>query len=145
MQVSPPGKKLNPRISVHTAAIYARDPVRYKNLCRWVWTQQKIGWPDEAIAECLRLGNSHIDKAENWWKYLTALVKKAKGRASEQEARKHKTEIAQIAEDFLEFVEQRARDRRPLHSEPGTCPVVLAGTSERRPKRPRPPCPRNGA
>ena len=32
-----------------------------------------------------------------------------------------------------------------LHSEPGTCPVVLVGSSERWPKQPKSPCPRNSA
>jgi len=107
MQYSTPGKKLASCISVHTAVIYARDPVRYKNLCRWVWTQQRIGWADEAIAEALRLGGPNLLHADDWWRYLTSLLKKANGRANESQAQKHKSEVGYIANEFIEFLKAR--------------------------------------
>lgn len=111
MQYSTPGKKLNPLIGNLTAPIYAKNPQRYRRLCLWVWTHQRLGWPDEAIAGAVQLAGENIHLADDWWKYLTSLLKKAKGRANEQESQKYKTEVGQIANEFLEFVKLR-RDRR---------------------------------
>ena len=107
MHNSPAGKKLNPLIAEQTAKIYNRDPVRYKFLIRWVWVQQKAGWPDEAIAEALRLPADHLDWAANPWAYLTKLLAKGKGRASEQESQNYKTEVGKLADEFVEFMKQR--------------------------------------
>ena len=92
MEHSKPGKKLSPLIARHTAAIYGANPQRYQNLCRWVWTQQRLNWPDEAIAKALEMAGPNIDHAGSWWKYLTALLPKAKGQA-----------VAKESEDYKQF------------------------------------------
>jgi hypothetical protein len=104
---STPGRKLNPLIARLTAPIYARNPERYNNLCRWVWHMQRQGWPDEAIAECLRMCDSRIDQAGNWFGYLTSQMPKAKGRAFEDESRQTKKELGAIASEFVEFLKHR--------------------------------------
>ena len=90
MQQSKAGKKLNPLIAVHTAKIYSHNSERYKTLCRWVWTQQKAGWPDEAIAKALELANPNIHQATNWWSLLTHLLPKAKAEAVAIESDQYK-------------------------------------------------------
>lgn len=101
------GKKLSPMVAEQTAPIYSRDPVRYKRLCLWVWTQQRQGWPDEAIAGALSAAQPWIDNADDWWKYLTFLLPKAKGRATEAESTQQKAGDAAIATEFVEFLKQR--------------------------------------
>ena len=81
-----PGKKLNAALKAEADRIYTSDKIRYRRLVNWIWWAQKAGWPDEAIAECLRLANGGIKHAQNWWSYLTYLLPKAKARAFEQEA-----------------------------------------------------------
>ena len=101
------GRKLNPLIAVHTARIYGRDPIRYKNLILWVWRHQRLGWPDEAIANCLVMADDYLDDAPDWFAYLTKLLPKAKAKAFEQESDNHKTEVGMLADEFLEFVKAR--------------------------------------
>lgn len=107
MNTSKPGKKLSPIIAVHTAEIFGRDPIRYKNLILWVWRHQRLGWPDEAIAQCLVMADAHLDDAPDWFAYLTKILPKAKAKAFEQESDNHKTEVGRLADEFLEFVRQR--------------------------------------
>jgi len=107
MQQSKPGIKLNPLIASKTTPIFEADPKRYQRICRWVWTQQKRGWPDEAIAEALSLAGTNIHRADSWWKYLTALLPKGKGRAAEIESTRHKSEVGEIAGEFVEFLKQK--------------------------------------
>ncbi len=107
MHNSPAGRKLNPLLSNLTAPIYARNPVRYKSIARFVWHYQKVGWPDEAIAEAFRLAGESIHMADNWWAYCAKLLPKAKGQASEAESESYKTEVGQIANEFMEFVKSR--------------------------------------
>lgn len=107
MKQSQAGKKLNPMIANLTAPIYAHDPVRYQRLCQWVWTQQKQGWPDEAIAKALDLAGQNIHLAGNWWSYLSTLLPKAKGKAAEAESFEFKSEVGAIAAEFVEFFKQR--------------------------------------
>jgi len=107
MILSKPGQKLNPIIAQWTAPIYKRDPVRYQRLCLWVWKQQNEGWPDEAIAECLKMADPAIDAVGNWWPYITKLMPKAKGRAAETESDEHKRGDMEIAVEFVEFLKKR--------------------------------------
>ena len=86
VQQAKPGKKLSEIIKPWTDRIYERDKERYNGLCRWVWHQQKAGWPDEAIAKALQMANSNIDQSGDWWKYLTAMMPKAKGKATAEES-----------------------------------------------------------
>jgi hypothetical protein len=107
MNQSKAGRKLNPLIAAQTALIYQSDPIRYKRLITFVWHCQKQGWPDEAIAEALKLAQPGIHAADSWWKYLTSLLKKAKGRATEAESTRYKTEVGSIAGEFIEFLRQK--------------------------------------
>lgn len=111
MNHSKAGKALKPLIAEQTAKIYQTDKRRYNQLIYWVWLQQKQGWPDEAIAEALKLSQPGIHEAYSWWKYLTSLLKKAKGRASEAEATAHKSADMAIAGELVEFLRMRAGKR----------------------------------
>jgi hypothetical protein len=91
MNQSKAGRKLSPIIAQETDAIYRRNPERYQRLCLWVWTNQKAGWPDEAIANALRMASPYLDQAPSWWAYLTKLLPKAKAQAHEQENDAFKT------------------------------------------------------
>ena len=90
MRQSKAGKTLNPIIAALTAPIYEYDPIRYRRLILWVWTQQQAGWPDEAIAKALELAKPHIHQASNWWPYLTKLLPKAKAQAVATESDQYK-------------------------------------------------------
>jgi len=101
------GKKLSPIIAAHTAPIYATNPMRYQRLCRFVWHCQKSGWPDEAIAEALKMSQPAIHGAVNWWSYVYSLLGKAKGRATEDESAKHKSADMALVTDMMEFLKAR--------------------------------------
>ena len=90
MKRSKAGQKLNPIIAKETEPIYRRDPKRYERLIIWVWHNQRIGWPDEAIANALRMADAYLDVAPNWWAYLTKVLPKAKAAAHEQESNEFK-------------------------------------------------------
>lgn len=107
MQHSKPGKKLSPALKSVIDPIYRHDPQRYSNICRFVWTQQKQGWPDEAIAAAFELAGPNIHLVDNWWPYVTRLLPKAKGRATEAQSQQHKTEFGYIASEFIEFLKAR--------------------------------------
>ena len=109
MNQSKAGKKLNPIIARETAPIYARNPRRYQRLCLWVWHQQRIGWPDEAIADALSAAAPWIDGAKDWWLYLTFLLPKAKGQATEAESTQHKAGDGALAAEFVEFLKQKRK------------------------------------
>jgi hypothetical protein len=112
MRQSKAGKKLTAELAAVSGPIYARDPVRYKRLIRWIWQAQATGWPDEAIAEAMKLADAGLDQATDWWSYLTFLLSKAKGRVSEAESDMHKTEVGKIVDDLKEFAEWKAKQRR---------------------------------
>ena len=107
MNQSKAGKKLAPIIAAQTLPIYESNPQRYQRLCQWVWHCQKSGWPDEAIAEALKLSQPAIHGAANWWSYAYSLLAKAKGRATETESTRYKSEVGSIAGDFIEFLKAR--------------------------------------
>lgn len=107
MEQSKPGKKLNPLIATVTAPIYARDPIRYRRLCLWVWKQQQQRWPDEAIALSLKMADPYVDRVQNWWTYLTSLLPKAKAQSVEIESTAHKSADMALAGQFVEFLKQK--------------------------------------
>ena len=107
MQNSKAGKKLAPIIAAQTAPIYKTDPRRYQRLCQWVWWAQSNGWPDEAIAEALRMSQPAIHGADDFWRYLTKLLSKAKGRAHEDESAAHKSADMALAGEMVEFLRMR--------------------------------------
>ena len=109
MNQSKAGRKLNPIIAAQTLPIYESNPQRYQRLCQWVWHCQKSGWPDEAIAEALRMSQPTIQGSLDWWSYLTSLLSKAKGRAHEDESAAHKSADMAIVTDMMEFLKQRKR------------------------------------
>jgi len=103
------GRKLAPIIAAQTAPIYASNPMRYQRLCQWVWWAQANGWPDEAIAECLKLAQPAIHGAHDWWSYCTKLLSKAKGRATEDESAAHKSADMALAGELVEFLRMRQK------------------------------------
>jgi len=107
MEQSKPGTKLSPQLKAVVEPIYRRDPKRYQRLCQFVWTMQKQGWPDEAIAHCLKLADPHLDHLTSWWAYLVKRMPLGKARASEQESDKHKCEVGQLAQEFVNFLKAR--------------------------------------
>ena len=111
MQQSSPGKSLQHPLKAVIEPIYKSDPVRYRRLIHWVWFNQKQGWPDEALIEAIKLAGPNIHKANNWWKLLTFLLPKAKGRASEHESYVHKVEIRETTQQFLDFLKLRAQGK----------------------------------
>jgi len=48
-----------------------------------------------------------IDVVSNWWPYISSLMPKAKGRASEHESDEHKKGDMEIAVEFVEFLKKR--------------------------------------
>ena len=74
MKQSKAGAKLSPIIAKETAPIYNRNKRRYARLCLWVLHQQRVGWPDEAIAGALCGARPYIDGAKDWWLYLNFLL-----------------------------------------------------------------------
>lgn len=112
MQNSKPGSKLTPALKAAADVLYEHDSMRFAALARWVWWAQKQGWPDEAIAEALKMAMPAVIKIDTWWPYLTKLLPKAKGRASETESAKHKSEVGQLAQEFVEFARWKAERNR---------------------------------
>ena len=140
MQKSVPGKKLSPQLKAVLDPIYNRDPKRYANLCRFVWTMQKRGWEDEAIAEVFRLADKNLDAVGEWWIYLTALMMKAKAAAVARESDNHKTQIGEIADEFVEFLRAKRLGKDHLsHSEAVGTACASESLESAGPDRPKSP------
>lgn len=109
MNNSKPGQKLTPSLKAIVEPIYRRNPKRYARLILWIWHHQRLGWEDEAIGEALRLAGPHLDMADDYWKYLTSLMRKAKAAAVAKESDNHKSADMAIAKEFVEFLKARAK------------------------------------
>jgi hypothetical protein len=114
MNNSKPGNKLDPALKAIIDPVYRYDRKRYAGLIRWVWHCQKQGWPDEVIGKAVKLARSSIHQVDDWWPYLSSLLPKASGRASEEESNNFK----RIEFDFLsnllgpEWTKRRDKQRR---------------------------------
>lgn len=82
MNHSKPGQKLSPELKAVTDQIWSHNRGRYGRLVLWIWQQQKRGYPDEAVIDCLTLSlqNDYIHKAGDWWKYLTQMIEHPNGK-----------------------------------------------------------------
>ena len=107
MNQSKAGKRLNSFLKDILDPVYQSDRVRYARLIHWVWWCQRHGWPDEAIGEAVKLAGNNIHQADDWWKLLTYLLPKAKGRATEIESTGFKSEVGEIASQFIEFLKMK--------------------------------------
>jgi hypothetical protein len=57
------------------------------------------------------LAGERIHQVNNWWPVMESLLPKAKGRAAEQESDKHKSEVAEIADGFIEYLKMRQQEK----------------------------------
>ncbi len=114
MQNSNSGQKLSAELKAIIDPVYNHDKARYQRLCRWVWTCQKAGWPDEAIGKAVELAGENVHKVNDWFGYLTKLLPKASGRAHEDEAQRYKREELDFFTKLLgpDWTKKRESDKK---------------------------------